>query len=1069
MEPRILDQIRIYRNSIPTGDHEMIQAKLHGLFHGVLCHKYPRNKGEGIILRFILTTGINIGFLNAKWIAGAISMLLWCVRSVMISEYRKNQEENIFDLSKTNVTSVYSILDNLRGIIAEVVAHQSIMPNSFWEKQTLFIKDQFINLKDLRGLAKGISMDLEKIFKKIYPWSTMEEIDACKIRDKPGTTADHYAWFTEIENQKRIRQFSSPYLVISQDQMDNIWCLKKYVEEYEVSLLVLIHLTSGLPARSTEYSKFLLTNTTTDVRSLYWENGHFTIHQKYSKTDRFTVCRRLAGAVTQHLMRYLLILRPFIFKLGRENGRDFRSNWLFSHHGELNTAKFRRKFRSLSLKHMKKNITYQLYRHIAVGMGRRYIPDVEIPINRALQFMQAGHGEETARRNYCVTSNQVNYSSPETVKFYVEYSKLWNEMIYPGGEEVESMATEDDDDDLMFTEGSDEDSDSSDEESVDALVSISDIPDEAASDALECFISDQQMQPHEVYTGDTAVVPGVNVAINQRMRDLGLQCKFNMDEIYPKVIREMDTIGIFPTSSGKTNFFVLCASMEEKITIVVFPLKALLMDMKQRFESLGVLFTVWEKNVDSNCKKLVFVSAENASSEDFIHFIYRLQATIGRIMYDEAHLFITTREFRHVMILGALVRVIPVPQVFLSATIPPSMVKEIMKNFAVSRVSVVRYIQPRLNLEYRFVKDQRPKVRLHAEVESFIRNCNHADRMIIFFYSKATCDQVAREFIRHGTKYHGDMANEEQVESFNAWKVGTKRVMLCTSGLGAGINYPSVRKVIHYGFAHSLVDWVQETGRGGREGEHCLCVTIFHPSELGQQRAVEMQRLYRSGDCRRRVLNRGINDVETLSCASTHGVPCDVCHSMSVSTTQSLQVIDAPFYTEKLFPEDVGAESSFSLDQSSERCIRVRNKYHTDLTRLYDLLKRPRFCTTCLLDKRKMMHPRESCPFWRNRCFQCGSDRHVRRDCPENRDVRHICRFCLIPIHLHNSYVHNSCASGGKDIIPAFAIAYSIKRPEEFRRCYGFDSEKERISSWLVRESHGLTNACRVFLDYPKV
>lgn len=47
---------------------------------------------------------------------------------------------------------------------------------------------------------------------------------------------------------------------------------------------------------------------------------------------------------------------------------------------------------------------------------------------------------------------------------------------------------------------------------------------------------------------------------------------------------------------------------------------------------------------------------------------------------------------------------------------------------------------------------------------------------------------------------------------------GVVRVLFATVALGMGVNLKDINTIIHYGAPHSLDDYFQESGRGGRTG-----------------------------------------------------------------------------------------------------------------------------------------------------------------------------------------------------------------------------------------------------------
>jgi superfamily II DNA helicase RecQ len=46
------------------------------------------------------------------------------------------------------------------------------------------------------------------------------------------------------------------------------------------------------------------------------------------------------------------------------------------------------------------------------------------------------------------------------------------------------------------------------------------------------------------------------------------------------------------------------------------------------------------------------------------------------------------------------------------------------------------------------------------------------------------------------------------------------------------MDLPCVALVIHWDAADSMLDFVQQTGRGGRDGSPCLCITFYDRNEM---------------------------------------------------------------------------------------------------------------------------------------------------------------------------------------------------------------------------------------------
>lgn len=68
------------------------------------------------------------------------------------------------------------------------------------------------------------------------------------------------------------------------------------------------------------------------------------------------------------------------------------------------------------------------------------------------------------------------------------------------------------------------------------------------------------------------------------------------------------------------------------------------------------------------------------------------------------------------------------------------------------------------------------------------------------------------------------------IESFKA--DGKKRVVIASSALSMAVNFPDVRYIIHWGPARNLLDYHQESGRGGRDGKLAQVLTIYYGQQI---------------------------------------------------------------------------------------------------------------------------------------------------------------------------------------------------------------------------------------------
>lgn len=107
---------------------------------------------------------------------------------------------------------------------------------------------------------------------------------------------------------------------------------------------------------------------------------------------------------------------------------------------------------------------------------------------------------------------------------------------------------------------------------------------------------------------------------------------------------------------------------------------------------------------------------------------------------------------------------------------------------------------------------------------------------------------------------------------------GMVRLVFATSALGMGVNLPNIRRIIHLGIPRDMEEYLQDVGRGGRDGGRFEALMLYKPYHLAVCET-DMKAFVKNPniECRRKLIMEAfkekVNDQgRNLEC-------CDVCAS----------------------------------------------------------------------------------------------------------------------------------------------------------------------------------------------
>ena len=298
------------------------------------------------------------------------------------------------------------------------------------------------------------------------------------------------------------------------------------------------------------------------------------------------------------------------------------------------------------------------------------------------------------------------------------------------------------------------------------------------------------------------------------------------EEIINDIAAGKDVIGILPTGSGKSVIYQVAGLLLDDITIVISPLIALIEDQVAGLNRRGIKavaltgylnFNELERlldNVQFGNTKFVFLSPERLQNDYLQRRLSRMP--IGLITVDEAHCISEWgHDFRPSYTKIHLLReILPgIPVLALTATAKKNVVKDIETYLELRQPKIYRTSVVRENIAYKVV-------RTNQKINALINHLNKDQSAIVYVKTRKKTYQYAKYVAQQGFKtayFHGGMSYEEKQASLDDWLQNKTHIMFATTAFGMGIDKPDVRQVLHLDLSDSLENYVQESGRAGRD------------------------------------------------------------------------------------------------------------------------------------------------------------------------------------------------------------------------------------------------------------
>ena len=334
-------------------------------------------------------------------------------------------------------------------------------------------------------------------------------------------------------------------------------------------------------------------------------------------------------------------------------------------------------------------------------------------------------------------------------------------------------------------------------------------------------------------------------------------------DIIKAALQQEDILAVLPTGGGKTFTFWLPAIIKARrtraLTVVISPLQALMKDHIFNFnhklaglasaEALSGYLTMPERRniisrVINGSIDILYLAPESLRSKNIERILsYRY---IERIVIDEAHCLSTWgNDFRHdYFYIARFIQKIQdkkysdrIPLSCFTATANKKTIEEIESYFKSQlNISFEHYIASpkRNNLLYSaqcYGNKKAKTQQLITQIRTIKEPC-----LVYNPSSRKQCEMLAEQLStdlgRPFYAFHAGMSSAAKNQVLNDFISNDADGIVATTAFGMGIDKPDIRHVIHYEVSSSLEDYMQESGRAGRDGQESHCHILFNNEDF---------------------------------------------------------------------------------------------------------------------------------------------------------------------------------------------------------------------------------------------
>ncbi len=400
---------------------------------------------------------------------------------------------------------------------------------------------------------------------------------------------------------------------------------------------------------------------------------------------------------------------------------------------------------------------------------------------------------------------------------------------------------------------------------------------------------------------------------NARLEDSGADKGESDGEETALLFRDEDgllrgrQIVILPTGAGKSLCFQVPAMLLPKPTLAIYPLLALMNDQAQKLGKLGIKPVLFRggQTAEERERQLARLKEEDcriiiANPEILANRQIRAAISergLSHIAIDEAHCVAEWGDtFRPAYLaLGEIIKELrPDTVTAFTATASPPVLARLKEVLFEGRAHLVQSSTDRENIAY----SAYPCVSKDAALISLLARSELP--AVVFCGTRGGTQRLAGMLLdafpaRKIRYYHAGLTREEKAKTEQWFSAGEGEILCATCAWGMGVDVANIRTVIHYDPPATVESYVQEAGRGGRDGLEAKAILLWSETDKKRLEALEGSEAKRaaplvefaeSGACRRAVLLKALGEKEK-ACSG-----CDICSGNAFSEPKEKELAE---------------------------------------------------------------------------------------------------------------------------------------------------------------------------------